>query len=83
MSGPVSPIMAAVFAASSETSSSGFASSFLDRSLAPVAFASEYGRLCDNENCVAGLAVHDSCGFGLNGMDRAKADTDNRGGMML
>jgi hypothetical protein len=54
ISGPSSPIISAVFAASSETWSAGCASIFLERSLAPDVFASEYGRHCDGENRTAG-----------------------------
>lgn len=76
-------MISAVFAASSETCSAGCASIFFDRSLAPDMFESEYGRHCDGENCVAGRTVHDNCGFGLNGIDRARALRDNRGGIMV
>jgi hypothetical protein len=83
MSGPSSPIIFAVFAASCDTSSSGFASIFLERSLAAGVVESEYGRHCDGENRVADRAGHCPRGWGLSGIDRAKGVMDSRGGMAL
>lgn len=76
-------MISAVFAASCETWSSGFASTFADRSFAPDVFESEYGRYCDAENRVAVRVAHCTRGWGLSGIDRVKPFTFNRGGMVL
>jgi hypothetical protein len=83
ISGPSSPIIWAVFAASSDTWSAGFASIFLERSFAAEFVESEYGRHCDGEDRAADRASHCPCGFGRSGIDRARDITDSRGGMAL
>jgi hypothetical protein len=81
-SGPSSPMVFAIAAASSETCSIGLASSRFDRSLAGIFVEPELKRYCDGASASADRACHCARGAGRRAIERVKAAIFNRGGIV-